>query len=87
MKTKTIVFLTFCIILAIVLSWIAAANSKPIIHMEYTVSDGDTLWEIAENFTDESEDVRNMIYEIRRINKLEKAEIYPGDIIVIPCGE
>lgn len=87
MKTKTLIILTVFVVIAIILSWILSANSKPIIHMEYTVSDGDTLWEIADKFTDESDDVRNMIYEIRRINKLETAEIYPGEVIIIPCGE
>lgn len=87
MKTKTCIILAVFVVLAIILSWIASANSKPIIHMEYTVSDGDTLWEIAESFTDDSEDVRKVIYDIRRINKLDSAEIYPGDVIIIPCGE
>lgn len=87
MKTKTLIILTVFVVIAIILSWIVAACSEPAIHIEYTVSDGDTLWEIAEGFTDDSEDVRNMIYEIRRINKLDSAEIYPGDVILIPCGE
>ena len=87
MKNKTLINIAVLVVFAIILSWVASANSKTVVHMEYTVSDGDTLWEIADRFTDESEDVREVIHEIRKINKLDSAEIHPGDIIVIPCGE
>ena len=52
--------------------------------VNFTVSEGDTLWEIAEQYADESIDVRKYIKLIRKYNNLDTAEIMPGDVLVIP---
>ena len=45
---------------------------------------GDTLWMIALDHMPEGYDVREMIYEIKMINKMDKSNVYSGDIIKIP---
>ena len=54
---------------------------------EFTVCEGDTLWCIAEQYTDESIDIREYIREIKKLNGLESAELMPGDILIIPIYE
>ena len=53
--------------------------------VNFTVSEGDTLWEIAELYADESIDVRKYIRDIKAYNNMETSELMPGDIIIIPC--
>ncbi len=54
--------------------------------VEITVQEGDTLWNIAKPYYNGKEDYREYIYQIRRINNLKQAVIYPGQIIVIPVS-
>ena len=65
---------------------VASAFKKPVVLREVSVevSEGDTLWTIADRFTDNSVDIRNTIYKIREFNCLNTSEIYPGDVIIIP---
>ena len=52
--------------------------------VEVKVCEGDTLWTIADTYTDNTVDVRRAIYEIQEYNELDTAEIHPGEIIIIP---
>ena len=46
------------------------------------VKEGDTLWTISKNFIDQSVDIRDYIYFIRKANKLEKSSlVYPGQVL------
>lgn len=51
---------------------------------EVTVCEGDSIWSIADAYTDESEDIRKVIHNIRELNGLEDAVVYPGDTLLIP---
>ena len=54
--------------------------------MEYkmiNVSEGDTLWNIALKSNFEG-DIRQYIYEIKKINNLKGSNIYSGSTIKIP---
>lgn len=55
--------------------------------VSFTVNEGDTLWEIAELYADESIDVRKYIRDIKAYNNMETSELMPGDIILIPCRQ
>lgn len=48
------------------------------------VSEGDTLWTIAERYWDKSSDLRQLIYEISKINNIESGQIFVGQEISIP---
>lgn len=48
------------------------------------VSDGDTLWEIAENVKTRNMDTRQVVYEICKANDIQAADLQPGMILVIP---
>jgi len=51
---------------------------------EVIVKTGDTLWKIAKEYTPKDYDIRKMVFEIREINNLESADIYPGDLVKVP---
>lgn len=52
---------------------------------EVTVMEGDTLWHIAKNNLPHTNyDIRKLIYDIKEMNQMETASIYPGDIIKVP---
>lgn len=53
-------------------------------YKEVVVKAGDTLWKIAKEHIPKDYDIRKMIYEIREINHLESADIYPGDMVKVP---
>jgi FOG: LysM repeat len=48
------------------------------------VATGDTLWEIADRFNDDSKDIRQYIYKIKERNQLRSVELQPGQVLIIP---
>lgn len=82
--------LPFLMILIIVLalalfSIVRLANSsEPIKTIQVIVNPGDTLWSIARSNYDPSGDMRRYVYQIRRLNNLGTALIYPGQILNLP---
>lgn len=53
-------------------------------HEELQVLHGDTLWEIARNHLSPDQDIREVVYDIKKLNNMDTGFIYPGDIIKIP---
>ena len=56
------------------------------VYKEYTVTvaEGETLWEIAGRHTEAREDVREVIFRIEQVNKLNSKHIYPGQVLKVP---
>ncbi|MDD6919869.1 MAG: LysM peptidoglycan-binding domain-containing protein [Eubacteriales bacterium] len=48
------------------------------------VTDGETLWSIAEQYSNEDTDIREMIYEIKKINDINNSTIKNGIELKIP---
>lgn len=81
MKTKALVILLcLTLILAIGISCRADVQTE---RVEYIVKPGDTLWEIASEYTPKGVDKREYIFNIKRDNGLERLEIYPGMVLEI----
>lgn len=51
---------------------------------EVLIGSGDTLWQIASEYAGESQDVRELIHQICKINDISADSIYPGQLIRIP---
>ena len=49
-----------------------------------TVSEGETLWEIASRYRKDSEDIRLVVERIRDANDLSQCWIHPGQGLVVP---
>ncbi len=91
--TNTIVKYIFAtlLILSIVITLIYFAFPKNNVvaiagdeYIEYTIMDGDTLWNVADRLSDGDLDIRKFIYTIEEINQISADEIYPGMVIQIP---
>ena len=60
---------------------LAAANRL------HTVTSGQTIWGIASHYMkdqDKTNDIRELVYDIRKANNLREGIIQPGDVLVIP---
>lgn len=62
----------------------ATETSDAIIETEdYVVCDGDTLWSIATEYKQEKQDIREYVYQLRKLNNIDNCIIYPGQTIKI----
>ncbi|WNS77265.1 LysM peptidoglycan-binding domain-containing protein [Bacillus sp. DTU_2020_1000418_1_SI_GHA_SEK_038] len=63
-------------------------ESENINYMKITVNDGDTLWQIAEDFSTNHElTAMEFINWVERNNGISGERIFPGDELVIPVLE
>ena len=51
--------------------------------ISYIVCKGDTLWTIAKEYKADDKDIRQYIYEIKKINNMTNSNIYEGQILRI----
>ena len=61
---------------------VAKANTCDYISVH--VYTGDTLWDIASQNNPENRDLRKLVYEIKKINKLDSYTIHAGDTLLVP---
>ena len=54
------------------------------IYERVVVKSGDTIWDIAGNYTEPSKDVRKQVRAICEINNVEPGKIYPGQVLLVP---
>lgn len=64
-----------------------ARSQEPLEFAKVTITQGDTLWSIAKAYHNSNRDIRDIIEEIRRTNQLTTAQIYPGQVILIPLTD
>ncbi len=53
----------------------------------YVVRAGDTLWDIANDYNINGQDVREIVYQIQEINSLDNMIIYPEQEILVPLTD
>ena len=61
-------------------------NRTNIIYIRYTVQQGDTIWNIAKQYNT-YKDIRETVYEIKKINNNDDSIIHAGDILLIPVRQ
>ena len=76
--TTTVIFL-----LGMIFNIALAKEDKKYVLEEYTVTAGNTLWQIAEDNKEEGTDTRDFIQELKELNNLQDATIYAGQTIKI----
>lgn len=81
-KKRFIMSLSILLLIIISILNFSFAETKTIVE-DYTVSAGETLWSIALNHKAKNQDVRDYIYQLRKINNLDNCIIYPNQIIKI----
>ncbi len=90
-KTKFIrsVIILVALIFLILLGMTNTYSKTEVAYKENYILDGDTLWSVAEEQTNTNEyyknkDIREVIYEIKKINNIEDGKLEIGQKIVIP---
>ena len=56
-------------------------------YIDYTISKGETLWSIAGEYKEKNEDIRQYIYDIKKLNNMTDSTVYPGQVIKIKNGQ
>lgn len=82
---RSIAILIFLLIALFNIS-IAKTNSEAEI-IDYTINKGETLWNIAKEYTPDNKDIRQTIHEIKQLNNMTDSTIYPGQTIKIKNGQ
>ncbi|WP_456786420.1 LysM peptidoglycan-binding domain-containing protein [Cellulomonas sp. P5_C5] len=54
--------------------------------VRHVVQPGETLWQIAESVAAPSEDVRDVVVDLVRLNELPEAGLMAGQVIVVPAS-
>ena len=62
----------------------AQGGSAPSGSDTYVVTQGETLWSIAQSITPASGDVRDTVETVKSMNLLDSANIQPGDQLLVP---
>lgn len=63
-----------------------ARSSSASDYRTVTVREGETLWKIAKENT-ENGDVGELVHHIRKLNNLSTSLIQPGQRLIVPTGE
>ena len=83
-KTRLVLSLAF-ILLAVTPLAISRAFVNTTTYETVYVKSGDTVWQIAGKYATPKDDVREIVFEIKRLNKLDNnAHVYPGQLLKIP---
>mgnify|MGYP001270282840 CR=1 FL=1 len=79
----TFIIITFAVIMLFVGSVVSAGKNVSREYKTVTVRQGDTLWDIAGKYRGKT-DIRQYIYQIKKVNNLDNAIIYAGQKIILP---
>ena len=73
----SVLMVTVAIMLSVHTGFATKKISKPD-YIFYTVKSDDTLWSIAVEHTDSGKDVRETLYEIKKVNDINETELKAG---------
>lgn len=85
-KKRFAIFILVFILASVFAGFIVSAGASSPQVYEYKVfkvEKGDTLWEIASDYSRDS-DIREYIYSIKKLNKLSGDIIYEGQVLLLP---
>lgn len=83
----TLSLLILIALITLIVRYPISHSQKQINYNEYRVGKGDTLWKISSYYSNDNIDIRQFIYELKKINEMETSAIYEGDIIKIPVNK
>lgn len=88
-KFERFIFITMMLIILLTYLFVSLTSSyivegKSVAYNSIVVKQGDTLWSIAEKI-DSRRDIRDIIYDIQKLNKMNNSNLHPGEKIFIPA--
>lgn len=86
-KAQIKLHMAIFILIAVFFSFIGlglAKGEQPSSYKEIIVKSGDSLWMIAKKYYPQDQDIRKSVWEIRKTNNLDDANIKPGQSLKIP---
>lgn len=82
-RARALLILAFILVALCSKSFAKSNKQQEAEIITYTISRGDTLWNIAKEYTPSNKDIRQTIYEIEKLNNMSNASIYEGQQIQI----
>ena len=85
--TRAVVLLTaVAVVFFLLLAAGAGAGSEVRPTELHVVAAGDTIWSIAAQHTPDGGDVRTVVFDIKRMNRIEGSVIRAGEQLVVPLS-
>lgn len=79
-----IILISLSLILAISVFHSAGKTQEEYVNVK--IKSGQTIWEIASKNSSDDTNLRKLVYDIKKINRLKTAELHPGDRIKVPIN-
>lgn len=88
-KFERFIFITMMLIVLLTYVLVSLTTSyfvegKSVTSNSIVVKQGDTLWSIAEKI-DSRRDIREIVYDIQQLNKMNDSNLHPGEKLYIPA--
>lgn len=81
----TLVILMFAVLVASMFFIIVnATGTSSVVLVPVYVTDGDNLWNLSLQYSDDNTDIRAYIDSVMQVNELKDANIYPGEVLLFP---
>lgn len=81
---KNILIIISLILIILFLIGLTSHGNNNVSYIKIKVKPGQTLWNIASDYNTKNEDLRKLIYQIKKINKMDNVILNPGDTIKVP---
>lgn len=83
-KDFVLSFLIIFIVMAAIFGIAAELQTKyEITYKTITIQQGETLWDIANEYVNPNQDIRDYIYKIKELNNMNTSELYTGQELKI----
>ncbi|HWR42437.1 LysM peptidoglycan-binding domain-containing protein [Sporomusa sp.] len=85
---RTVLTLSLVLVLLVIAPLASSsAFSGSVAYETVYVKQGDTVWKIAANYVTDKEDIREKVFAIRQLNKLNNnAQVNPGQALKVPVN-
>jgi len=89
LKNKRRFMITLAILISVICSVFLIATTRTegyseITYNEIVITNGDTLWDIAESTYGYNSDIRRKVAVIKKANDMRTSELFVGQVLLIP---